>query len=161
MERHALKRRDAGNTGCPRAPFLCDLRACVTRTPKCLGRTSSDPLWERIRLLIEFVLNRIEASHGLNSPGATMPERINAARQQAVKRLEELGEDVPGHKALCDDLDDSFFAAQLISYPGNDLSQQPGVERIANVAQRRVRRTIDAESQSRKHPPVRVASRQG
>lgn len=100
-----------------------------------LGRTSSGQLPERIAVLIEFILNRIEASYGLDSPNAAIPERIKAARRQAIKRLEELGEDDPGQQErfLYDDLDDLFSAVQLFSYPGNYVSQQPTVERIAET----------------------------
>ncbi len=100
-----------------------------------LGETSSGPLPERIAALIEFILNRIEASYGVDSPNATIPMRIKTARQQAIKRLEELGEDEMSQqeKSLYDDLDDVFFVVQLYSYPGNYVSEQPSVERIAET----------------------------
>ena len=98
-----------------------------------LGETSSGPLPERIAALIEFILNRIEASYRIDSQEATIPMRIKAARQQAIKRLEELGEDDPARRSLYDNLDDVFFAVQLYSYPGNYVSQQPSIERIAET----------------------------
>ena len=98
-----------------------------------LGETFSGPLPERIAALIEFVLNRIEASYGVDSPNATIPMRIKTARQQAIKRLGELGEDGPARRSLYDDLDDVFFVVQLYSYPGNYISQQPSIERIAET----------------------------
>jgi len=98
-----------------------------------LGETSSGPLPERIAALIEFILNRIEASYGIDSPKATVPMRIKTARQQAIKRLEELGEDDPARRSLYDNLDDVFFVVQLYSYPGNYVSRQPSVERIAET----------------------------
>jgi len=100
-----------------------------------LGKTSCGPLPERIEALIEFVLNRIEASYGLDSPNATIPERIKIARQQAITRLEAFDQNVPEsqRQPLYDDLDDLFFAVQLFSYPGNYVSQQPSIERIAET----------------------------
>ena len=75
---------------------------------------------------MRFILNRIKASYELDSPNATIPERIKAARRQVIKRLEELGEDDPGQqeRSLYDDLDDLFFAVQLFSYPGNYVPQR-------------------------------------
>jgi hypothetical protein len=98
-----------------------------------LGKTSSGPLPERIAVLIEFVLTRTEATFGLDSPNATIPERIKVTRQQAIQRLAELGDDDSGRQTLYDALDDMFFAVQLFSYPGNYVSQQPSVERIAET----------------------------
>ena len=98
-----------------------------------LGETSSGPLPDRIAVLIEFILNRIEASYGVDSTNATIPMRIKTARQQAIKRLEELGENDPARRSLYEDLDDVFFVVQLYSYPGNYVCQQPSVERIAET----------------------------
>lgn len=113
-----------------------------------LGETSSGPLPERIAALIEFILNRIEASYGVDSPNATIPMRIKTARQQAIKRLEELGEDERGQheKSLYDDLDDVFFVVQLYSYPGNYVSQQPSVERIAETLDKFEEDVLGAET---------------
>jgi hypothetical protein len=98
-----------------------------------LGRTCSGPLPERIRGLAEFILARIEGRYGIDTPEATIPERVKPLRQQAIKRVQELSEDDPDRRQCCEDLDDLFFVVQLFSYPGNYVSEHPSIERIAET----------------------------
>jgi len=97
------------------------------------GRSQSGALPERVGNLVEFILGRLEVRYGLDRAGASVPERVKACRQAAIKRLEELPENAPERRQCGEDLDDVFLAVQLFSYPGNYVAQQPSIERIAET----------------------------
>ena len=98
-----------------------------------LGETHAGPLPDRIRNLIEFVLGRVEARHGLDRGGATIPERVKAVRRTAIEGLAELAADDPARRPFEEDLDDAFLAVQAFSYPGNYVAEEPTIERIAET----------------------------
>ena len=98
-----------------------------------LGQTSSGPVSARIANLIEFLLGRIEARYGIDSPRAAIPERIKAARKAAINQLQELPDDDPARRRLYDDLDDLFLVVQAFSYPGDYVMEHPTVERLAET----------------------------
>lgn len=98
-----------------------------------LGHTGSGSLPDRVAKLVDFILDRVEARYELTSTGQTVPERVKAVRQNAIKLLEELPDGDPRRKLCGEDLDDVFTAVQLFSYPGDYVSQRPTVERIAET----------------------------
>ena len=97
------------------------------------GKTSSGSLPERIRALIEFVLGRLEAQYGLACDGAAIPERVKIVRKYLVERLQNLAQDAPERRGLEEALEDVFLGVQAFSYPGDYVSQQPTIERIAET----------------------------
>lgn len=98
-----------------------------------LGKTSAGPIPDRIHSLIEFVLGRVECRHELPTDNKTVPQRVKAARQHVIAKLNELPPDVPAHQLLIEDLDDLFLVVQAFSYPGDYVSERPTVERIAET----------------------------
>jgi hypothetical protein len=98
-----------------------------------LVQTSAGPLPQRIAALIEFILGRVEARHGIDPATATVPERVKVARQQVIKQLEKAGEDEASGLPLIEDLDDLFLVVQAFSYPGNYVANRPTVERMAET----------------------------
>jgi hypothetical protein len=98
-----------------------------------LGETCKGPVPRRIAHLIEFIVGRLEARHGLDPAGATVPERVKTLRREAVKQLDELPADDPRRAQIQEDLDDLFLVVQAFSYPGDYVAQQPSIERIAET----------------------------
>jgi 1-acyl-sn-glycerol-3-phosphate acyltransferase len=98
-----------------------------------MGATHSGSVPDRIANLMEFILGRIEARHGLNPSGATVPERVKTLRRQAISQLEEHPDDDPARLLALDDLDDLFLVVQAFSYPGNYVLEKPTIERIAET----------------------------
>ncbi len=98
-----------------------------------VGRTNAGPLPDRIAELMEFLLSRIESRYGLSATGSTVPERVKAARQYLIKRLQEIPAEDPSRNELHDDLDDLFLVVQAFSYPGDYVREQPSVERMAET----------------------------
>ncbi len=98
-----------------------------------MGKTGYGSLPERIGDLIEFVLGRIEARHGANPSGATVPERVKLIRRRAIEQLEALPHDAPDRVLLEEDLEDAFLVVQALSYPGDYVAQNPNIERIAET----------------------------
>ncbi len=98
-----------------------------------LGATQAGRLPERIRSLIKFVLCRIEGRFGLDPRDAAIPERVKSVRRIAIDRLGDLPPDDPARDQFLEDLDDMLFVVQGFSYPGNYVSEQPSIERIAET----------------------------
>jgi 1-acyl-sn-glycerol-3-phosphate acyltransferase len=98
-----------------------------------LGKTLSGPLPERIRAFMEFVLGRLELQCGLLRDGGSVPERIKIARKYLIDRLQEMPADAPARRKLEEGLDEVFLIVQAFSYPGNYVSEQPTIERIAET----------------------------
>lgn len=97
-----------------------------------LGRTSAGTIKDRVAALADAVLTQIEQRYGFDKPLDDFPERVKRARQQAIKGLEEAG-DEQQRQAFADDLDDLFLVCQLFSYPGDYIAEQPTIERVAET----------------------------
>ena len=95
------------------------------------GATSAGPLPGRIAALIEAILRRVQARANL-APGGTVPERVKALRHQAVERLAVAATDADRLREV-QALDDLFSVVQLYSYPGDYVSRDPSVERVAET----------------------------
>jgi hypothetical protein len=98
-----------------------------------LGHTCSGPVPRRIADLVEFILAQIEARHGLDPSGATVPERVKTLRQHAIKQLEDLPDGDERRTQFEEDLDDLFLVVQAFSYPGDYVAERPSIERIAET----------------------------
>ena len=111
-----------------------------------LGETRKGPVPERIAHLIEFIVSRLEARHGLDPSGATVPERVKSLRRETIKQLEETPEDDARRSQIQEDLDDLFLVVQAFSYPGDYVAQQPSIERIAETLDKFEEDVIGAET---------------
>jgi 1-acyl-sn-glycerol-3-phosphate acyltransferase len=98
-----------------------------------LGHTGSGPLPQRLGELVNFILGCIEGRLGIDSPAATVPERIKALRHHLIQRLEAMKDGGSERRQCEEDLDDVFLAVQLFSYPGNYVAERPTVERTAET----------------------------
>jgi hypothetical protein len=98
-----------------------------------MGQTGSGQLTERIRHLIEFLLGRVEGILDLSPAAKNVPERVKGARQEVIVRLEAMPDEDSRRNELVETLDDLFLVVQAFSYPGDYVSQQPSIERIAET----------------------------
>lgn len=98
-----------------------------------LGQTCAGPLPDRIANLMESILSRMEDRYGSNAKQASVPERVKALQQEAIKRQTSPANADPGRRGYGDDLDDLFFVIQLFSYPGDYVSERPTIERMAET----------------------------
>jgi hypothetical protein len=99
-----------------------------------LGAAASGPIVERLHGLAEHVLTSAEQRCGVAAAaGATIPERVKSVRRAALEKREPLDEGDPQQAELRNVLDDAFFVVQLFSYPGNYLTEQSSVERLAET----------------------------
>jgi hypothetical protein len=99
-----------------------------------LGQTSAGSLPERIAALIEFVLGKVEARHGIDpAEAATVPERVKTARQNVIQQFKSVSEDEAASLPLIEDLDALFLVVQAYSYPGNYVTDHPTIERMAET----------------------------
>jgi hypothetical protein len=105
-----------------------------------LGAARGGPIVERLRGLAEHVLASAEQRCGVQAAaGTTIPERVKAVRRAALEKLESLDkletpdERDPLRMIFSNALDDAFFVVQLFSYPGNYLTEQASIERLAET----------------------------
>jgi 1-acyl-sn-glycerol-3-phosphate acyltransferase len=98
-----------------------------------LGHAQGGTIKERTSRLADAVLARLEARHGVQSKGCIVPERVKEVRRAVIKAAEQqpLPDDVL--RQLTHDMEDLFFVIQLFSYPGDYVSEQPSIERIAET----------------------------
>jgi hypothetical protein len=66
------------------------------------------------------------------TPGGTVPERVKTLRQHTMNRLAAAAPDAD-RLADMQNLDDLFRVVQLYSYPGDYVSKNPSVERVAET----------------------------
>ncbi len=111
-----------------------------------MGETYSGSVPERIANLIEFLLGRIEARHGMDPSGATVPERVKMLRREAIKQMEEHPDDDPARRQALEDLDDLFLVVQAFSYPGDYVAEKPTIERIAETLDKFEEDVLPAET---------------
>ena len=111
-----------------------------------MGATYSGSVPERIANLMEFLLGRIEARHGMDPAGATVPERVKALRREAIKQLEEHPDNDPARLQAIEDLDDLFLVVQAFSYPGDYVAENPTIERIAETLDKFEEDVLPAET---------------
>ncbi|MEA1950865.1 MAG: hypothetical protein U9N87_05740 [Planctomycetota bacterium] len=98
-----------------------------------LGHSRKGSVPERIGVFIDSLLGRLESRYDLHPADATVPERVKVLRQHAIKQLQEMAEEDPGRKQYEQDLEDLFLAVQAFSYPGNYVSEEPSIERMAET----------------------------
>lgn len=100
-----------------------------------LGHTQAGALKDRIALLSNAVLAKLENERGLSAGEQTIPERVKTLRKAIISELES--EAAAGDEALRQrlqgEMEDVFFVIQLFSYPGNYLRAQPTIERLAET----------------------------
>jgi hypothetical protein len=97
------------------------------------GHSSSGPVPQRLESAMHDVLGGIEDRYGLAGTDLSIPERVKALRQHAIKQLEALPEDSPERRPYETDLDDLFVVVQGISYPGDYVAERPSLERMAET----------------------------
>jgi 1-acyl-sn-glycerol-3-phosphate acyltransferase len=107
--------------------------ALALKEVEIMGQTSTGCLPQRIQSLIEFVLGRVECRHDLCPADKSVPERVKAARHELISKLESLAVDDPQRAALMEELDVVFLVVQAFSYPGDYVSENPSIERIAET----------------------------
>jgi len=100
-----------------------------------LGHAQTGGLVRRSNRLQSQLVEMIEAIQGGVGADHSLPERIKWLRGRIRKQLTD-SETAPGEeqaRELYDHLDTLFAAAQLYSYPGQYLREQPSTDRIAET----------------------------
>ncbi|MHC4994355.1 MAG: lysophospholipid acyltransferase family protein [Planctomycetota bacterium] len=98
-----------------------------------LGATQPGSLAERVAGLANHVLETLEAKYGKPDKPTTVPERVKNLRQSVIGVLESTETSDDDYALAERDLDDLFFVVQLYSYPGEYVSEQPSIERLAET----------------------------
>jgi hypothetical protein len=98
-----------------------------------LGQPQIGTVRERALGLSDRLLARLEAKHGVPNKGGIIPERVKEVRRGVIKAIEQDGATPESVQKLAADMEDLFLAVQLFSYPGDYVSEQPSIERIAET----------------------------
>lgn len=109
-----------------------------------LGTSQAGPITVRIRHLAEQILSSMEPRHGIRWIDKPIPDRVKELRRRIIGELDRLKSNCPppaptdpetlaAMENLSSDMDDLFFVMQLYSYPGDYLTDNPSVERLAET----------------------------
>jgi hypothetical protein len=96
-----------------------------------LGKTQAGMVPDRIRLLLDSVLSKLELRYGLDA-GDTPTARIKSLRRTIRERLETASE-AEELLQVRRDLKEVFLAIQLYCYPGDYVSENPTTDRMAET----------------------------
>jgi 1-acyl-sn-glycerol-3-phosphate acyltransferase len=119
-----------------------------------LEQIQSDNYASRIQVLMEAILEPLEKHHGLHSPlpakrgqsrspqgdsslfagrGADVPGRVSLLRHQVIKQIETLPAHDTRRQLARNELDDLCLVMQLFSYKDDFATEQPTIERLAEI----------------------------
>ncbi|OHB66291.1 MAG: hypothetical protein A2V70_12455 [Planctomycetes bacterium RBG_13_63_9] len=116
------------------------------------GQATTGSLPERTNALANHILGLLQRRYEVQSGEGTIPERVKQLRHVTLQRLEDLDREDPQFKQLNDDLDDLFLVAQLFSYPGDYVAEQPTIERLAETLDK-----FEEDALGKYTPEVRAA----
>ena len=103
-----------------------------------MGTTQAGPLASRIKRLAHSILSEMEARHRLSTATRATPDRVKELRQKIIQGLDPYKKkrkrwNEPEFLSLSRDMDDLFLVMQLYSYPGDYLTENPSIERLAET----------------------------
>jgi 1-acyl-sn-glycerol-3-phosphate acyltransferase len=107
------------------------------------NEVKSGSMTERIQLLTDLLLGRVESKWLNGKHHALLMENVNALRHAILEKMldENLSEEET--KACWDDLADIYLAVQLSCYPADYLGENPTMERLAETVERFEEDTTD------------------
>ena len=106
----------------------------ATKEIEHIGKQQSGSLPERIQNLANQILSKHEKTYEVKTTANTIvPERVKEVRRAVIKLLEVEKITEEARRPLVDAMEDMFFVVQLYSYPGNYLSENPTLERVAET----------------------------
>ena len=101
------------------------------------SRESEGDIAARVAWLINALLERREKQHLKQSPSAdTVPLRVKALRRHLIEVWTDPASDAAARRAAREALDDVQLALQLYSYPGDYVSSNPTIERMAETIEK-------------------------
>ncbi len=101
------------------------------------SRETEGDLRTRVARLINLLLERREKEHLKESPSAqTVPLRVKALRRHLIETWTDESADAEKRRVARQALDDVQLALQLFSYPGDYVSEEPSVERMAETVEK-------------------------
>jgi hypothetical protein len=99
-----------------------------------LDSARNGSLNERTNHLANYILAKHEKDQDINCGEKDIPERVKELRRRALKAIKKIEEEDAQSRATIDrKLHDYLTVVQLFSYPGNYLTKDPSVERIAET----------------------------
>lgn len=96
-----------------------------------IGKTQAGVVPDRIRILLDCVLTRLEQRYNLDAGGSPIA-RIKSLRRALRERL-ETARKKEEQLQVRGDLNEVFLAVQLYCYPGNYVSENPTTDRMAET----------------------------
>jgi hypothetical protein len=98
-----------------------------------LGQAQTGTLKDRINSLSNKILSDLETRYITKPSAASIPERVKSVRREIIKMLEDENAPAVDTEQTKIDLDDLFVVIQLFSYPGDYVSDEPSIERLAET----------------------------
>lgn len=98
-----------------------------------LGATGSGRLRDRVPLLMEELLRRLEDRYPQTARGDRIPERVKSLRREIIQHQREHRRDPAALRRTREELDDLFLVMQLYSYPMGYVAPGARIERLAET----------------------------
>jgi hypothetical protein len=116
----------------------------------------SGTLADRISGLANWILSQAESRYLLKPKSDFIPERIKEIRRSIIAARESVGHSASQeqHIAWDRDMHNMFLTTQLYSYPGDYLSIDPSIERIAETIDK-----LEEDTLSVSYPTIHAARR--
>ncbi len=98
-----------------------------------LKHTRAGTVQERCRFLVEELLSQKEARYGKNKGDLPVPERVKEVRRAIIELVEKVDTDEATKQLGHEDMEDLHLVVQLFSYPGDYMSENMSIERVAET----------------------------
>lgn len=98
-----------------------------------LGHPQSGAIPCRTRSLANWILEEKEQRFGIQRKTDSIPDRVKESRRHLIQQMERSDLDAKSQSTLKLDMEDLFLVIQLYSYPGDYVSENPSIERIAET----------------------------
>jgi len=98
-----------------------------------LGRVQSGPFPDRIEVLTDAMLDRLEDRLGVAVRATDVPARVTQLRQHLIQERESLPPSDPQQSQLRRDFNDLDGVIQLFSYAHDYESEQPSLEHLGEI----------------------------
>jgi 1-acyl-sn-glycerol-3-phosphate acyltransferase len=154
LETRLVLRRDGAAPLADRLLRVCDVLLTI-QEKEVLGHAGEGTLAERVALLIESMLARLEARHlATGRRATTVPLRVKALRRHLLDLRAAEATSPEMREGANASLDEVQRVLALYSYPGDYVTERPSVERIAETIEK-----LEEDVGGRSRPKGRRAAR--
>lgn len=114
------------------------------------GRVQRGSLSDRTEAMVRVIVGRLEHRYHVHRGAMNPLDRIMRLRQRVLSKLARVAEHPRQAQQCQSDIQELFMAEQLVSYPGDYLSHNPSVERLAETLDKLEEDVLEVKTASRR-----------